>query len=74
MLSPLERGLALALALVWLCGGAFASYFALAYSHWGMAIGGFAALLYGAAWLRVAAFSRLLTWRELIAPWKRVGS
>jgi len=33
---------------------------------------GLAAVLYGAAWLRVAARSRLLTWHEFIAPWRRI--
>ena len=71
-LSPIERGVAVSLALVWLCGGAFALYLALVHARWGVAIGGVAALVYGAAWLRVAARSRLLTWHELIAPWRRV--
>jgi len=64
--------LAVCLALVWLCGGAFACYFALLHFRWGMAFVALAALVYGAAWLRAAALSRLLTWPELIAPWRRV--
>ena len=71
-LSPFERGLAVCLSLVWLCGGAFALYFALVHSRWGMGLVALAALVYGAAWLRVAALSRLLTWPKLIAPWRRV--
>lgn len=71
-LSPLERGMAVGLALVWLCGGSFALYFALVNSRWGLGIVALAALIYGAAWLRVAALSRLLTWPELIASWLRV--
>jgi hypothetical protein len=71
-LSPPERGLAVGLAVLWLCGGAFALYFALIHSRWGMGLVALTALIYGAAWLRVAALSRLLTWPELIAPWRRV--
>jgi len=71
-LSRLERGLAVALSVIWLAGGAFALYLALARSHWVMAFVALGALVYGAAWLRVAARARLLTWVELIAPWRRV--
>ena len=71
-LSSLERVLAVCLSLPWLCGGAFAFYFALIHSRWGIAVAALAALVYGAAWLRVAALSRLLTWAELVAPWRRL--
>jgi hypothetical protein len=47
-------------------------YLALVQGRWIMAFVALGALLYGAAWLRVAARSRLLTWVELIAPWRRV--
>jgi hypothetical protein len=71
-LSPFERGLAVCLSLVWLGGGAFALYIALVHSRWGMGFAALAALIYGIAWLRVATVSRLLTWPELIAPWRRI--
>jgi hypothetical protein len=71
-LSPLERGLAVCLSLVWLLGGSFALYFALVHSRWGIALCALAALIYGLAWLRVAALSRLLTWLEVIAPWRSI--
>ena len=70
-LSPFERGLALCLSLVWLGGGAFALYLALIHSRWGLGLAALAALVYGVAWLRVAALSRLLTWPDLVAPWRR---
>lgn len=70
-LSRLERGIALCLALVWFCGGIFGLYGALACHRWAMGFVALPALLYGVAWLRVAARSRLLTWPELIAPWRR---
>jgi hypothetical protein len=71
-LSRLERGLAVCLSVIWLAGGAFALYLALARGHWMMAFVALGALVYGAAWLRVAARSRLLTWVELVAPWRGV--
>jgi hypothetical protein len=71
-LSSLERGLAVCLAIVWLLGGCFALYFATVYSRWGIAACALAALVYGLAWLRVAALSRLVTWPELVAPWRRI--
>jgi hypothetical protein len=71
-LSSFERGLAVCLSLVWLGAGALALYLALVHSRWGMGVAALAALIYGAAWLRVAALSRLLTWPELVAPWRRI--
>jgi len=71
-LSSVERVVALCLALTWLCGAAFAFYFAWLHSRWGFGVAALGALLYGAAWLRVAARSRLLTWAELVAPWRRL--
>jgi hypothetical protein len=70
-LSGFERGLAVSLSLVWLSGGALALYVAMVQSRWGMGVLALPALAYGAAWLRVAALSRVLTWPELIAPWRR---
>jgi hypothetical protein len=69
-LSRLERLLAIGLSLVWLGAGCAALHLAFAQARWGVGIGALLALLYGAAWLRVAALSRLLTWPELIAPWR----
>jgi len=71
-LSRLERGVAVGLAAIWLAGGACAMYVALVHGRWGLGFVGLAAVLYGAAWLRVAARSRLLTWHEFIAPWRRI--
>jgi hypothetical protein len=71
-LSRLERGLAIALAAIWLVGGACGIYLALARGRWGLSFVALAAVIYGAAWLRVAARARLLTWNELVAPWRRV--
>jgi hypothetical protein len=70
-LSRLDRGIAVILSLVWLLGGAFGLYLALTRSRWLLAAVSLAALCYGAAWLRVALRSRLLTWRELVVPWRR---
>jgi hypothetical protein len=71
-LSRLERGVAVGLSVIWLAGGGFTLYLALVQGRWIMAFVALGALIYGAAWLRVAARSRLLTWVELIAPWRRV--
>jgi membrane protease YdiL (CAAX protease family) len=70
-LSRLDRGLAVILSLVWLLGGAFGLYLGVTRSRWGLAALSLAALCYGLAWLRVALRSRLLTWRELVVPWRR---
>ena len=73
-LSPFERGLAICLSLVWLGAGGLAMYLAWVQSRWGMGVAAVAALIYGAAWLRVAALSRLLTWPELVARWRRIDT
>jgi hypothetical protein len=71
-LSRLERLLAVGLSLVWLSGGCIALYFALINARWGMVALALVAVVYGAAWLRVAALARLLTWLEFVAPWRSV--
>ena len=71
-LSRLERGVAVGLSMIWLAGGAVALYLAIVQGRWVMGLVALGALTYGAAWLRVATRSRLLTWPEFIAPWRRL--
>jgi hypothetical protein len=65
-----NRALALALALVWL--GAGVTGIVLGYTHGEVLLTTLAlfAVLYAVLWFRVVARSRLLTWRDLIAPWQ----
>jgi hypothetical protein len=70
--SGLERFLAGSLSLVWLMAGCVALYFAVVASRWSVAVLAVVALVYGVAWLRVVLLSRMLTWHELVAPWRRV--
>jgi hypothetical protein len=69
-LSRLERTLALALASAWLLGGGAALVLSLREGRWLLAAGALLALVYGAAWVRVAVFARPLSWAELVAPWR----
>ena len=69
-LSSVERILAVALSITWLTGGCVALYFALTSVRWGLLVCAVLAVAYGVAWLRVARRSRLLTWRELVMPWR----
>jgi hypothetical protein len=62
------------LSLVWLSCGCVGLYVGLADARWGMALLALATVVYGAAWLRVAALARLLTWPELVAPWRSTKS
>jgi hypothetical protein len=70
ILSRTERAVALCLALIWIAAGGAGIYIALLQSRWVVAACALAALAYGIAWGRVAAFSRLLTWPSLFAPWR----
>jgi hypothetical protein len=69
-LSGVNRAVAFALAIVWLGGGAAGLVVGLGHAQVVMVIVAMGAIVYGCLWLRVAARSRLLTWRELIAPWR----
>jgi hypothetical protein len=70
-LSAAQRAVALCLALVWITAGSTAAYFAFVRSRWLIAGAALAAIVYGIAWVRVALLARLLTWREILAPWRR---
>lgn len=69
-LSPVNRAVAYALAIVWLSGGAVGLVIGLGHAQVVVVIVATGAIVYGSLWLRVAARSRLLTWRELIEPWR----
>ncbi|HEY4956296.1 MAG TPA: hypothetical protein VII31_00655 [Caldimonas sp.] len=69
-LSRLERILAVGLSLAWTIGGGAALRLAWLDSRWGLGLAAVLALVYGLAWLRVAALARLLGWAELVAPWR----
>ena len=70
-LSSLDRVVAACLAVVWLGGGAIGACVALIQGRWAIGIAAAAAVYYGAAWLRVVARSRPLTWAEFVTPWRR---
>jgi fucose permease len=69
-LSRAERVAAVCLALIWIAAGCAGLYAALIQSRWIAAVCALLALAYGIAWARAAAFSRLLTWPKLLAPWR----
>jgi hypothetical protein len=68
--TGVNRLVAWALALVWLSGGTAALVFGLAHGRLPLAIIGAFALWYAILWFRVVAHSRLLSWSELVAPWR----
>jgi hypothetical protein len=69
-LSRVERGLAVVLSVIWLLGGCAGLYVAALGSHWALAAVALAAIVYGLVWLGVAVSARLLTWRDMVAPWR----
>jgi hypothetical protein len=72
-LSGPSRIVALLLAMVWLAAGLIAIGLGLIRAHWWLFIAGIFAGAYGSIWLRVAARSRLLSWREALVPWRARG-
>jgi hypothetical protein len=69
-LSRTSRGVAFVLAAIWLAAGVLA--LAAAFAHRRVLPGAIAiaAIVYGLIWRRAAARAQLLTWRELVAPWR----
>jgi hypothetical protein len=69
-LTGVDRMVALALASVWLSAGTAALVFGLVHGRSPLAIIGGFAWWYAILWFRVVAQSRLLSWTELVAPWR----
>ena len=69
-LSDVNRAIALALAFVWLGAGVVGIVLGLINDL--VLLVGLAlfAISYAVLWFRVVTRSRLLTWRELIVPWR----
>ena len=66
----INRLVALLIGGVWILAGAGAIGFGLVHGRWGLAAAGVIAMGYGVLWLRVVVRSRLLTWSEVVAPWR----
>jgi hypothetical protein len=69
-LPGVNRVVALALAAIWLCAGVAGIVVGVAYGRWLLVTFAIFAVWYAVLWFRVVARSRLLTWRELAAPWR----
>jgi hypothetical protein len=65
-----NRAIAFALAAIWLCAGTAGVYAGCARNQIVLAVCGVLAVAYALLWLRVAAHSRLLSWREVVLPWR----
>ena len=69
-LSRANRAIALALAVVWLGAGVVGIVLGLINGQLLVVVLALFAISYAVLWFRVVARSRLLTWRELIVPWR----
>ena len=69
-LSSVNRAIALALAVVWLGAGVAGIVLGLIHGRLLLAVLALFAISYAVLWFRVVARSRLLTWRELVVPWR----
>jgi hypothetical protein len=73
-LNRLSRLTALLLALVWSGAGLVAIAAGYLRGHWLLSTVGLFAVMYGVLWLRVVARSRLLSWHQVVAPWRAARS
>jgi hypothetical protein len=69
-LSSVNRMVALVLAVIWLCAGIGAIVVGFMQARWLVVVLGVFALWYALLWLRVVSRRRLLTWAELVVPWR----
>ena len=69
-LGPINRAVAAILSPIWACAGMAGLAAAYASGHWLLALPALFALAYAALWARVVARARLLTWKEIAAPWR----
>ena len=69
-LSSVNRAIALALAVVWLGAGVAGIVLGLIHGRLLLVVLALFAISYAVLWFRVVTRSRLLTWRELIVPWR----
>lgn len=69
-LGHLNRAVAAILALAWTGAGLAGLVAASVYGHWLAAFAALFALWYAILWVRVAVYARLLTWREVVTPWR----
>lgn len=70
-LDGIDRFVALALACIWLAGGAGGIMAGIRAGEPLVALASLFALAYGALWLRAFARARLSTWTALAKPWRR---
>lgn len=66
----INRAVAFLLALVWFSAGVAAIVFGYLYGRWLLFSIGIAALWYALLWFRVVARAQLLTWPQLVVPWR----
>ena len=66
----MSRTVAAVLALVWIVVGVVSLVLSLVHERWLLALLAVVAILYGVAWIRVAAHGRLLRGRDLVRPWR----
>jgi len=69
-LGPVQRIFAATLAIVWGGAGTLGLIAGPIYGRWGPALAGIFGVWYATVWARVAISARLLTWREMLIPWR----
>ena len=69
-LGHISRVAAAIISVVWACAGIVGLVAAYAYGRWVLALASLFALGYATLWAHVVARARLLTWKEIAAPWR----
>jgi hypothetical protein len=69
-LGRVSRLVAAILSLIWACAGVLGLVTALTHGRWVLMLPATFALWFSVLWTRVACRARLLTWKEVVTPWR----
>jgi hypothetical protein len=68
--GPVSRLIAAILSLAWACAGVSGLVAAFAFGRWVLVLPATLAIWFSVLWVRVVRRARLLTWKEVVAPWR----
>ena len=69
-LGRVSRLVAVILSLIWACVGVSGLVVAFTLGRWVLVAAAIFALWFSVLWARVVCLARLLTWKEVLTPWR----